>query len=152
MSSVAEWIRDRVDTSRTTVGLFAGDVAAITLFVVLGELSHGIDPTAVPGYVITNTLSPFLVGWLLVSIPVGMYGPATDDSRSKLALRTAGAWFLADVVAQVIRATPYIKGGASLENIVVFGLVSFTVGGTLLVFWRVGTAVVTARRRSTALA
>ncbi len=152
MSSVAEWVGDRVDPSRTTVGLFAGDVAAITLFVVLGEISHGIDPMAVPWYVLGNTLSPFLVGWLLVSVPAGMYGSAPREPLSKLALRTAGAWFLADVVAQMIRATPYIQGGASLENIVVFGLVSFTVGGTLLVSWRVGTAVVRSRRRSTALA
>jgi hypothetical protein len=53
-------------------------------------------------------------------------------------LTTAGAWLGADVIAQAIRATPYVRGGASLEASVVFGLVSFVVGGLLLVGWRVG--------------
>ncbi|WP_136715359.1 DUF3054 domain-containing protein [Halorientalis salina] len=152
MNTVTEWLGDRVDVSRTTMGLFAGDLALITLFVVVGEISHGVDPIALAGYVVTNTLAPFVVGWLLVSIPVGMYGVATRESASRVALRTAGAWFGADVIAQAIRSTSYIQGGASLQAILVFGFISFAVGGTLLVAWRAGTTLVRSRRRSTALA
>jgi hypothetical protein len=152
MNMVTEWLGDRVDASRATAGLFAGDIAAITLFVVVGEISHGVDPIALAGYVVTNTLSPFVVGWLLVAIPAGMYGAATREPTSRVALRTAGAWFVADVIAQAIRMTPYIQGGASLRSSVVFGLVTFAVGGGLLVAWRVGTTLVRSRQRSTALA
>ena len=152
MSTVAEWFGDRVDPSRGTLGLFVGDLAVIVLFVVLGELSHGIDPVANAGYVVTNTLWPFVVGWLVVAVPAGMYGAATRESPSRVAVRTAGAWLCADVIAQAIRSTSYVQGGATLRTLVVFGLVSFTVGGALLVLWRVGTTVVRSRRRSTALA
>lgn len=152
MSPVAEWFGDRVDPSWTTLGLFAGDVAAITLFIVLGEISHGIDPTEAVGYVVTNTLSPFLIGWILVSIPAGMYGPATCESLTDVALHTAGVWFVANLIGQAIRATPYIKGGTSLWNIVQFGFVAFAFGGAFLVIWRVGTTVIRSRRRKTALA
>jgi len=152
MSTVAEWFGGRVEVSRTTLGLFAGDLAAIVLFVVVGEITHGIDPVAAAGYVVTNTLSPFVVGWLLVAVPAGMYGAATRESTPRVALRTAAVWLCADAFAQVVRATPYVQGGASFRASVVFGVVSFVVGGGLLVAWRVGTAVVRSRRRSTALA
>lgn len=149
MSSLADWLDQRVDRSRATLGLFVGDVAAITLFVVLGELSHNINPITAATYVLTNTLSPFLLGWVLVAIPLGMYGAATREPTRRVALRTAGAWLGADAIAQAIRATPYIQGGSSLRAILVFGLVSFLVGGGLLVSWRVGTSLLRSRRQST---
>lgn len=147
MTAVDRWVRNRVAFSWATLGLFLGDVTAIVVFVVTGELSHGIDPVAAAGYVVTNTLAPFLIGWIVVAVPAGMY-VATPDSLRRVTVTTLAVWLGADVIAQAIRATPFVQGGASLRAIVVFGLVSFGVGGLLLVGWRVAVTVVT-RRRST---
>jgi hypothetical protein len=146
MGAGRRWLGGRVDSTPWTLGLLAGDVAVIVAFVVVGELSHGIDPLAAAGYVVVNTLSPFLLGWFLVAIPAGLYAN-TDESVTRVGLRTAGAWLLADVVAQLVRMTPYIAGGNRLWAVAVFGLVSFAVGGTLLVTWRVGATLVRRRRR-----
>lgn len=134
------------------LGLLVGDLTAITLFVVVGEITHGIDPIAQAGYVVSNTLAPFVVGWLVVAIPAGVYAGETAEALPRVALRAAGAWLGADIIAQTLRSTQYVQGGATLDAILVFGAISFVVGGGMLVCWRVGVAVVSARRRSTALA
>lgn len=150
MTSVAEWFDARVDVSRTTLGLFVGDLAAITVFVLLGEVEHGISLVSSVGYIVTNTWGPFVVGWLLVSIPFGMYGAAPRESPRKVAVRTVGTWFCADLIGQVIRSLPFLEGWIGWQALLLFGLVSFTVGSTLLCLWRVGSTLLMSRRRSAA--
>lgn len=126
----------RPDLSATTVGLFLGDAALITLFVVLGEIRH-YDLALVPGR-IPWTLTPFLVGWVLAGLVAGVYAlPIRTEMRSAV-VRTALAWFGAAVVAQAIRATAAFPGDAAPT----FFLVSLGVGLALLLPWR---AVVAAR-------
>jgi len=149
MTAVAQRVRGSVDRSGRTLALLVGDVVAITLFVLLGELSHGIDPLANLTYIVTNTLGPFLVGWVVVGVPAGVYSDTRGETLRRVAVRTAGAWLGADVVAQAIRATPFIVGGGSVWAILVFGAVSYLVGGLILVTWRVGTALLSDRWRTT---
>lgn len=121
----------RIEFSARTVGLAVGDVAAIGLFVVLGEYTHGIDPFAAVGRV-AGTLAPFLIGWFLVAGVGGLYaGTATRSVRTAV-VSTVVAWVLAVAIAQGLRATALFHGGAALT----FALVSVLVGGTLLVAWR----------------
>lgn len=146
MSTVAERVRGRVDVSLPTLGLAVGDLAAIGLFVVLGEISHGIDPLGSPG-VVADTYAPFVIGWLLVAVPAGAYAAAVRTSPGRAAITVAGAWLVADVVAQALRSTAYFHGNGALT----FAIVAFLVGGTLLVGWRVAVAFLSSRRQSRTL-
>lgn len=141
MSTVTERVRTRVEPSPLTAGLLAGDTLAIGLFVVIGEISHGIDPLAnVP--LVLDTFAPFYIGWLLVALPAGLYGSGALSSPKRAGLLTLGAWAVADVIGQALRATAYFHGNAALT----FALVALAFGGLFLVGWRVGFTLVLQRR------
>lgn len=140
MSSAVATLRSRLDVSPGTAALAAGDLALISLFVVLGELQHGYALLAEAGRVVGTAL-PFLIGWALVSIPAGVYAPAPRRSVRTVLVRTALAWVGAALVGQALRATPFFHGGFALP----FVLVSLGVGLVLLVPWRVAVAVLSAR-------
>lgn len=124
--------RRRFEPSSLTALLVAGDMVAIGVFVVVGEITHGYSLTADAGRIL-GTLVQFLLGWALVSVPAGLYTPDAVDGLRSPVLRTLGAWGVAVVVAQAVRATALFPGNAA----VTFALVSFGVGGGLLVGWRV---------------
>ena len=138
--STVESLRARMDASPGTLALAVGDIGLITLFVVLGELQHGYDILAETGRVIGTAL-PFFIGWALVSIPAGVYAPATRLSVRRAVSRTALAWVGAALVGQALRATPIFHGGFALP----FALVSLGVGIVLLVPWRALAAFLSAR-------
>ncbi|MFB6166594.1 MAG: DUF3054 domain-containing protein [Haloarculaceae archaeon] len=146
MSTVTDTVRARVEVSPTSVVLLAGDLLAIALFVLIGEIDHGNRPFANPGLAF-GTYAPFLIGWLLVAVVAGMYGPLARSSLRRAVAMTLGTWFLADLVGQALRSTAYFHGGTEIS----FFIVSFLFAGLFLTIWRVA---VTAwlRRRSTALA
>jgi hypothetical protein len=120
----------RVVRSTTTLGLALADLFLILLFVVLGELQHyGLAGLArVP-----VTAAPFVLGWALAAVALGLYGTAWLASPRAAALRTAGAWVVAVAVGQGLRATPYLPGDAAPA----FVVVSLGIGMVLLVPWRV---------------
>lgn len=131
MSSAVASLRSRVDASPGTLALVLGDVALISLFVVLGELQHGYDLLADADRVV-GTAIPFLVGWGLASVLAGVYAPAVSHSVRYAVTRTALAWVGAALVGQLLRATPLFHGQFALP----FVLVSLGVGLLLLVPWR----------------
>ncbi|RXK49267.1 DUF3054 domain-containing protein [Halorientalis pallida] len=138
-----DWVRSRVDPTATTGLVLAGDLLAIAVFIVMGEISHDYPLLSVR---VLGTYAQFLLGWLAVAIPVGVYAA---DYRRDLTRSTAlvvGAWLGADVVAQGLRSTAIFPGNAALT----FGIVAFLVGGVLLLTWRLTFALVTSRRQSTA--
>lgn len=122
--------------------LAVGDLLVILAFVVTGEIRHGIDPLARPG-VVVDTAIPFVLAWYGAALLAGLY--RTEWSPRQAAVRTAGAWVSAAVVALGLRATPLFHGDFALA----FLLVSVGVGVGLLVPWRVAVAVTTQRRSST---
>lgn len=139
MSTVSS-LRGRIDTSTLTAALAAGDVGAITLFVVLGEISHGVSPVANPERV-AGTLAPFLIGWTVASLVGSLYTRDALRPPVRAVSWTLPAWILAVVVAQALRATPVFPGNAALT----FALVSTAVGGALLIGWRVLVAAAISR-------
>lgn len=148
--NVAERLQGAVRRAAPTVGLELGDLLAIAAFVVMGEISHGIDPVAEPT-VVADTFVPFLIAWLFVSIPAGVYSLSSDASPRAVALRTLGTWFAAVVLALSIRRTVFFRGGTTpLSEYATFGLVALAVGGVLLVAWRVALSVLRRRRRTPA--
>lgn len=117
--------------SRAVRRYAGGDVVAIAVFVVLGEISHGANPIDIL-WPMTKTLSTFLFGWFFVAVPFGAYGAKTlEDRRWGIALPIA-AWALADVIAQVLRSTAVFPGDAALT----FYVVALVFGGGLLLGWR----------------
>ncbi|WP_435197270.1 DUF3054 domain-containing protein [Natronomonas sp. EA1] len=116
----------------TTIPVAVGDVLLIGLFVLLGEFQHygvGMEAIArVPG-----TITPFLLGWLLVAILVGSYAAdALADPRTAAA-RIGLTWIGAALVGQTLRATPQFPGKFAVP----FLVVSLLVGLVLLVPYRV---------------
>lgn len=129
--AVTSSLRRRVEPTPSMALLAAGDVLAVLTFVVVGEISHGIDPLARPGRV-AGTLAPFLIGLWLATIAGGLYtGDAIRSPRRAVSL-VVPAWIAAVAVAQLLRATAVFPGDAALT----FAVVSTLVGGTLLVVWR----------------
>lgn len=143
MSTVAERVRTRVDPSLTTAGLLVGDLLAMGTFVVVGEVSHGIDPMVNPA-VVADTFAPFLLGWLLCAIPAGVYSVAARTDIKRAVGRTVAAWTGTVVIAQALRATSYFHGDAALT----FALVSLAIGGTFVLAWRALAVFLTAQRRA----
>lgn len=140
-----DWARSRVDPSMTTALFLAGDLLAIAAFVVIGELSHGYELVG-DAPRIAGTFAQFLVGWLVVSFPLGVYARDYRTDLRRSTVLVLGAWFGADVVAQGLRSTAAFPGSAA----VTFAIVAFLVGGVLLVTWRLTLSVVTSRRGSRA--
>lgn len=121
-----------LDIDRRSIRRYAlGDVAAIVLFVALGEFSHGVNPlTVLPAFL--ETLLTFLVGWFAVTAPAGVYGTQSlSDARYAIIVPVL-AWAVADAIAQLLRSTAYVSGNAALS----FYLVALVVGGALIGGWR----------------
>lgn len=134
--AVASSLRRRVEPTPSMALLAVGDVLAILTFVVVGEISHGIDPLAQPGRVV-GTLAPFLIGLALTTISGGLYTADAIRSPRRAVSLVVPAWIAAVVVAQLLRATAVFPGDAALT----FAVVSTLVGGTLLVVWRLVASV-----------
>lgn len=129
--SVSSVTNGRVDLSGRTGLLALGDLAAILLFVTLGEIQHGFSPVGQFGRLL-GTLTPFLIGWIVVALVSRQYTQAVQASVRSAVLRTAATWIPAVVVAQVLRGTAIFHGDASIA----FGAVSVVVGGAFLCLWR----------------
>jgi len=127
--STVEW--GRIDLSASSLALAAGDVVAITLFVSVGEYTHGYDPIADVGRVV-GTLLPFLLGWFLVAAVGGLYAQSATGSIRRTVAVTFGGWVVAVGIAQALRSTAVFHGDAALA----FAIVSVVIGGTLLCLWR----------------
>ncbi|MFB6205964.1 MAG: DUF3054 domain-containing protein [Haloglomus sp.] len=129
MSTVSAVV-SRVDRSPTTVGLALVDLVLMTVFFALGEFQHyGLAGLAR----IPLTAAPFLLGWVVSTLVVGLYGPPWRESLRDAAVRTAGAWVGAVAIGQLLRDTAFLPGDADPA----FVLVSLVVGTVLLVPWRV---------------
>ena len=127
----------RVDPELSMAVLALGDLLAVLTFVVVGEITHGIDPLAQPGRVV-GTLAPFLIGLAIVTIGGGLYTRDAIRSPGRAVSLIVPAWIGAVVVAQVLRSTSVFPGDAA----VTFAIVSVLVGGLLLLVWRVIASVI----------
>lgn len=141
MQAVVRPLRQRVDPTGATALVAVGDLACIAGFVLAGELAHGVDPIA-EFPVVAETYAQFLLGWVVVAVPIGLYAATARSSIRRAATLTAPAWIGAALLAQGIRATPLVHGNAA----VTFFLVSVAVGLALLVPWRVAVAARATRR------
>lgn len=128
--------RWRVDLTPPMAVLAVGDLLAVLVFVVVGEITHSVDPVAQFGRVL-GTLTPFLIGFAVVALLGGLYTRDAIRSPKRAVSLIVPAWVGAVLIAQVLRATSMFPGSAA----VTFALVSMAVGGLLLLVWRAVAAV-----------
>ena len=118
------------------VCVFLGDLTILLVFVVVGIHSHGGNAFQMPAYTL-DTLTPFLLTWLIIAPLLGLYARRTLTSyRWSIALVPI-AWILVSLFGAQIRATDYFYGGAPLEFIavnIVFGIL-FLVPWRIFVVW-----------------
>jgi hypothetical protein len=116
MATASEFLDRRVD--RGTLPLAAGDVLVIALFLYAGTLQHGtvsLPPAGTAEIVhLAEVVLPFLLGWVLVSIPVGAYSPGAGESAKASVPLAVRSWIGAALVGLGLRATPFLAGGVQL--------------------------------------
>lgn len=123
---------DSVSVDPRAVRRYAiGDVAAIAVFVVLGEFSHGENPVTV--FVpMLETLGTFLLGWIAVATIAGAYSERSLENGRHAILSSLFAWAIADAIAQLLRSLPFVRG----DGAITFYLIALVVGGALIGGWR----------------
>lgn len=129
--STASVLRSRFDASPLALGLAVGDLLGLTAFVVAGAIAHGEQPFQNPGVVVA-ALAPFLIGWAVVALPVGLYTADAVAHPWRVVRRTLPAWIVAVLLGHGLRATPVFRGGTAIT----FVVVTLLVGGALVVGWR----------------
>jgi len=113
------------------------DLGALAALVVVGQLSHGIDPITAPLAALETTV-PFLLGWLLIAPLSGVYArEALSIPRTALCRTTVG-WLAAANVGFVLRSSPAFDGGLAWA----FTLVMSATGLAVLAGWRLAYATI----------
>ena len=131
------YLRSQVEPTSLAAGLAVGDVAALAAFVAAGRQQHLGTPIGDPvGFL--DALAPFLIGWTVAAVVGGLYTSDALLTPRRAVSWTLPAWILALVIGMALRASPLFTGSAALT----FVIVTFFVGGTLLVGWRALAAVV----------
>lgn len=99
------------------------DLVAIVATVWAGSLHHGNDPLVVPSIYI-ETLTPFLVGWVVAAYALGAYSEDTLSGYRAALVPTLVGWFVGNAIGQGLRASPFFRGGTELSFfLVMFGFV-----------------------------
>lgn len=123
----------------TATAVLAGDLLVIVGAMLVGELRHGVDPLSEPLHVL-ETLAPFLLGWVVLSLLLGAYDPDALSGVTGSVRVGAGAWIGAANVGLILRQSPYFQGSINYPfPLVVTGTVL-----VLLVAWRALVPVVLA--------
>ncbi|WP_135819617.1 DUF3054 domain-containing protein [Halostella litorea] len=123
---------NRSPARRSVSVLVPGDALVVAAFLIVGELSHGIDPVAQPLHVL-ETIAPFLVGWAVAAPLVGLYDDGALATPTRTVRLTTAAWLGAANVGLLLRGSPYFVGGTTWP----FPLVITGIGLLFLVTWRV---------------
>lgn len=112
--------------------VIAGDVVAISLFGLIGLVSH---ERAITGASFARSVLPFVAAWLAVGVPLGVAG-------SSLGLRRmAGVWLLAGVAALAARSLVFDR--PLFSAFLAIGLLG---NGLFIMLWRLLYRVGTGRR------
>lgn len=108
-----------------------GDLLAIGIFVVIGEISHGIEPIGQPIWVL-ETFIPFFLGWVIAGPILGAYSTRSLQGPIWAAIMVLPAWLVGDGIGQLLRDTAVFHGSGHP----VFYAVAAGVGGIALIGWR----------------
>ncbi|GKZ13694.1 DUF3054 domain-containing protein [Haladaptatus sp. T7] len=119
----------RFDRSSTTAGLVIGDVVVLVVLLAIGAMRHNENIIGNPGY-FAGTVAPFLIGWIIASLVVGLYSSRARRSVRSSVLFADGTWVIAALIGAGLRATSFFHGESPLTFVLVmlgFGLLFMTV-------------------------
>lgn len=121
------YLGDRIVASHRFALLAAGDLLALLAFAAAGQFRHGgtVDAALL-------TAAEFGIGWALVAVAFGAYGPRALDSPLRAAGLAAVAWSLGAVVGAAVRVA--VEPHAQFAP--VFVLVTAGVGAVVFAAWR----------------
>jgi hypothetical protein len=112
--------------------LLVGDWLAIGLFVLLGQMDHGMFSAAGLPRLLQTTVV-LAAPWTVVAALLGAY-QVEPDARNKWRFlgRSLTAWLVAAPLALLLRA--WLQGQAAI--IVAFFVVTLMLGGAFVLLWR----------------
>lgn len=117
---------------RNTVLLLSGDLAVFVMFALVGRETHASsDPNLIVNAL--PTLMPFMLIWVLVSIPMGVYRPNVYRVTPLTIIRTLAAWLVTAPIALYVRALLLARTAIPVPFIVV----TLGLNGVLLIAWHV---------------
>lgn len=113
--------------------LLAGDLCALSLFVIIGQRDHGTANPAQPFISALPDLFQFGIPWAIVAWANGAFRVDTEENRSwGLLARTLQSWFIAAPIGVLAHSLALGRG----VILIPFLLVTLGVGGTFILGWR----------------
>lgn len=134
-----------VPEPRAALGLLAGDVLTLLLFVYIGQRDHELVDVENPVRGVLLAALPFAIAWVGAALALGAYRVTAADLRPRVAFgRVLNAWLVAAPLGIVLRAL-------WLDRAVIptgFVLAALAFGGAMLLAWRGGFILLWRRRKS----
>jgi len=122
----------RAQATRPPWWLFAGDWLVLLLFVFIGQRDHAISgPGALPS--LLNTALSLAVPWTVVALLLGAYRLRPLPGWRLWLGRALNAWLVAAPLGLLLRAL--LRNQDAIP--VIFILVATSIGGLMIVGWRV---------------
>lgn len=112
--------------------LLLGDLAAILLFVFIGQQDHATTDPDNPVLGLLKAAFPLLITWLVVALAVQAYPKADEMTLRRLLIRGLNAWLIAAPLGLILRAFMFDRGGIPA----VFMLLTLLVAGAFILLWR----------------
>lgn len=109
-----------VERSYRTVGVAVADLLVIAAVIGFGVTRHGGQPVADPWYLI-RVVAPFWLGWAFVGTIAGVFAASAHDRVPRAAISTTMGWVGGVLAGSLLRATPWLPGGAPAIFVVVVG-------------------------------
>jgi hypothetical protein len=90
------------DERSTILTLVLGDLLAFVIFVSVGRLSHGLTSDWLIN--VARIATPFLLGWAVAALLLGVYRPRLLRTPTRFLLLSAAAVVLGDLIGFGLRA------------------------------------------------
>ncbi|SDK69549.1 DUF3054 domain-containing protein [Natronorubrum texcoconense] len=124
---------------RKTLLVAAGDIGLLAGLVLVGQLSHNVNPIDQP-VASLEAIAPFVIGWLAVAAFAGLYTRSVASSVTQSVRLTTVTWIAAANVGLLLRQTVFGDTAAWPFPLVITGF-----GLLLLVGWRLAVALIVDR-------
>jgi Protein of unknown function (DUF3054) len=123
----------RLRLSPTGCLLLLGDLIAFVLFVYYGKLIHNYPVTFIG---ILETLTPFLVAWMIAILVFKSYGQRTYVSAPRQLVSSLLTWTLAAPIGLLLRAW-----WTGVPTTLIFAAVTYFITLAFLLGWRIPFAI-----------
>lgn len=112
--------------------LLLGDLAAILLFVFVGQQDHGTADVNHPIWGLLRASFPLLLTWIVLAVIARAYPTPENMTKHTLFVRALNAWLIAAPLGLLLRG--YLLGRGGIPNI--FLLLTLITGAAFILIWR----------------